>query len=142
MAHGILREKFAEHNVEGLVDSAGFESFHINDPPDPRAINTAAKHGIDIQEKRARLFSVTDFDRFDHIYVMDLKNYRDVMYFARNEEDKEKVDYVMNLIEPGKNKPVPDPYYRDVSACDQVYNILDKACTKILNLAHSTSLSS
>lgn len=127
IAHGLLLKKFHTNGIEGTVDSAGFESFHINDSPDPRAIQTAQNHGIDISSKKARLFSVEDFDTFDEIYVMDLKNYRDVMYFARNEADKRKVDYIMNLISPGKDEAVPDPYYGTIDACEKVYQILDKA---------------
>ncbi|MBE0641412.1 MAG: low molecular weight phosphotyrosine protein phosphatase, partial [Bacteroidales bacterium] len=68
MAQGILRKMYAELKLEGVVDSAGFESYHINDPPDDRAIETALAHGIDLSKKRARLFSVEDFDRYDKIY--------------------------------------------------------------------------
>lgn len=132
MAEGILKKKFAEHHIEGLVESAGFESFHINDPPDPRAIQTAENHGIDISRKRARLFRKEDFDRFDRVYVMDLKNYRDIMYFARSEGDKDKVDFILNLLKPGRNEAVPDPYYRAMEACEEVFNLLDAATDKII----------
>lgn len=132
MAEGILKKKIAEHQISGNVESAGFESFHINDPPDPRAVQTAESHGIDISRKRARLFRKEDFDRFDRIFVMDLKNYRDIMFFARNEEDKAKVEFIMNVLKPGKNEAVPDPYYRALEACEEVYSLLDAATDKIL----------
>lgn len=135
MAQGILRKMYAEHHIEGLVDSAGFESYHINDPPDDRALQTALEHGIDLGDKRARLFSVDDFDRYDRIYVMDVNNYNDVMYFARDEADRAKVDYLMNVLYPGRNMPVPDPYYRDISACNEVFLVMEKACERILELA-------
>lgn len=133
IAHGLMQRKYEEKKIDGIVDSAGFESFHINDPPDPRVIKIAGENGLDLSRKRARLFSSEDFDKFDRIYVMDLKNYRDVMYFARNEKDKAKVDFIMNMLEPGKNKAVPDPYYRSIGACAEVYEILDKATDKILD---------
>lgn len=135
MAQGILRKMYAELKLEGVVDSAGFESYHINDPPDDRAIETALAHGIDLSKKRARLFSVEDFDRYDKIYVMDVNNYNDVMYFARNEEDRAKVDYLMNILHPGKNMPVPDPYYRDINACQEVFKVMEKACERIAHLS-------
>jgi len=135
MAHGILRKLFTERGIQGSVDSAGFESYHINDPPDDRAIETAEAHGIDIRDKRARLFSVKDFDRFDRIYVMDGNNHNDVMYFARNEKDKAKVDYLMNILHPGRNLPVPDPYYRDIGACEEVFKLMEQACERIAHQA-------
>jgi len=134
MAQGILQKMYQEHGISGKVDSAGFESFHINEHPDPRAIETAARHGIDISGQHARLFSVDDFDRFDRIYVMDLKNYRDVMYFARTDEDRSKVDYLMNLLEPGKNRNVPDPYYLEDEACHDAFLTMEKACHQLIGM--------
>lgn len=132
MAEGILKDKFAKNHIQGSVESAGFESYHINEPPDDRAIETAKSHGIDIRSKRARLFSQEDFDRFDKIFVMDEKNYRDMAFFFRKEEDKAKVDFLMNLIEPGRNKAVPDPYYRRIEACEEVFQLLDQASDVIV----------
>lgn len=131
MAEGILKKIFTERGINGTVDSAGFESFHINDMPDPRAINVAKSYGIDISQKRARIFLKADFDRFDRIYVMDVKNMNDVLELARNDNDRKKVDYLMNIIEPGSNKTVPDPFLSGIEDCDKVYKILEKACQKI-----------
>jgi protein-tyrosine-phosphatase len=38
----------------------------------------------------------------------------------------------MNLLKPGKNEAVPDPYYRALEACEEVYSLLDAATDKIL----------
>jgi protein-tyrosine-phosphatase len=37
----------------------------------------------------------------------------------------------MNLINPGRNESVPDPFYRNLEACEETYEILNKACSKI-----------
>lgn len=140
MAEGILRQKFRDNGIAGLVESAGFESYHINEPPDDRAIETAKAHGIDIRAKRAKLFSSEDFDRFDRIYVMDEKNFRDISFFIRNDQDKAKVDFVMNLLEPGRNSAVPDPYYRRIEACEEVFGVLSRACDVIINRIKDGSL--
>lgn len=132
IAEGILRKKFAEYKIEGIVDSAGFESYHINESPDPRAVETARLHGIDISGKRARLFSSADFDLFDRIYVMDHQNYDDVMSFSREDSDMNKVDFLMNLLYPGENREVPDPYHQHIEACEKVYSLLERAGEKIV----------
>ena len=131
LAEGLLKVILKNRNIKANVDSAGFEAFHINESPDDRAIQKGLEHGIDITAKKVRLFSKEDFDKFDKIYVMDTIAYRNAMYFARNEQDKHKVDFVMNLIKPGKNESVPDPFYRNLEACDETYEILNDACLKI-----------
>lgn len=131
LAEGILREKFSVCGIRGFVDSAGFESFHLGDMPDERARKVAREHGINISDHQARLFSVKDFDRFDRIYVMDNWHYQNVMRLARNDADRAKVDFTMNATEPGKNQPVPDPYYDGYGAFERVYIMLDSACEKI-----------
>jgi len=131
LAEGLLKHILKVRSIKAEVDSAGFEVFHINDSPDIRAILTGQEYGIDISSKKVRLFTVHDFDRFDKIYVMDTLAYRNAIEFARNEEDKRKIDYLMNLIKPGKNESVPDPFYRKLEACDETYNILRSACERI-----------
>jgi protein-tyrosine phosphatase len=135
MAEGILKKIYEEKKLKGKVESAGFESFHINEPPDPRAVGVAAKHNIDISKKQARLFRKVDFDQFDHIYVMDTQNMNDVKYLARNESDLQKVDYLMNVLEPGSNKVIPDPYSSGIEDCEKVFELMEKACHKIAEKA-------
>ena len=62
---------------------------------------------------------------------MDTLAYRNALYFARDENDKTKVDYLMNVIKPGKNESIPNPFYGSMSASDNTYEILQEACKKI-----------
>ncbi len=128
MAEGILRKKFSDLRIQGEVDSCGFESYHAGDPPDERAIMVSAKRGIDIRRHQARLFVTGDFDRFDRILVMDSSHYTRIMRLVRGNQDRAKVDYVMNITEPGKNLEVPDPWYHDRNAFEQVFVQLEKVC--------------
>lgn len=131
MAEGILKKLYLEHGLSGKVDSAGFESFHINDKPDMRSIKVARQHGIDISQKQARLFSVEDFDVFERIYVMDTLNMSDVSEIATAEQLK-KVDFVMNILEPGSGKVIPDPYTNGIEDCEKVFQLLEAACKKLV----------
>jgi protein-tyrosine phosphatase len=135
MAEGMLKKLFAENNVVGQVDSAGFESFHINEPPDERAISVAKSAGIDLSKKKARLFTAGDFDTFDKIYVMDTQNMRDVRDVSRNESDMAKVDYLLNVLGEGINQTVPDPYHSGIEDCEHVFELMQSACEKIVELA-------
>ncbi len=135
MAEGILKKIYADKKLNGKVESAGFESFHINEPPDPRAVSVAASHGIDISKKQARLFRKIDFDQFDHIYVMDTQNMNDVKDLARNESDLQKIEYLMNVLDQGANKVIPDPYLSGIEDCEKVFELMEQACKKIAEKA-------
>jgi protein-tyrosine phosphatase len=131
LAEGILNNKLSNRGIDFYVDSCGFESFHVGDLPDQRALTVARKNGVDISGHASRLFTLRDFDEFDRIYVMDASHYSRLMQLARSDADRRKVDYVLNVTHPGKNLPVPDPWYEDISAFEKVYHLLEPACEKI-----------
>ena len=131
IAEALLKKKFEENNIEGLVESAGFSPTTINDPPDPRAIEAAKNYNLELKGF-SRIFEKRDFDRFDHIYCMDTRNISDVKYLARNKEDKAKIDYIMNVIEPGSNKILPDPIHSGIFSIDDVIKIIDKITDVII----------
>jgi protein-tyrosine phosphatase len=140
LAKAIMLEKVKGLHPNVEIDSAGFESFHRGDPADPRSVAVAAAHGIDLTSHIARMFTARDFDRFDRIYVMDHANYRDVMGVARDSQDEQKVDFILNLVTPGENRPVPDPWYGGKEGFEKVYLMLDEACealTKEISPNHS-----
>ena len=137
MAEGILKDKLRKKKIPAEVDSAGLEDFHVGDPPDERAFITAKKRGIDISGHRGRLFSTKDFDHFDKIYIMDSNHYAALSHMSRNESDLRKVDFTMNVINPGKNIPVQDPWYNGMNAFENVYEQLDQACEKIADWIRS-----
>lgn len=131
LAEGILKHKYTQKNIRGKVDSCGFESYHIGDSPDHRAQQIARKNGIDISSHAARKFRISDFDLFDKIFVMDSSHYQSVMRLARHEEDRRKVDFIRNVVYPGQNKAVKDPYYDDFSAFETVFDQLEEACEQV-----------
>jgi len=64
---------------------------------------------------------------------MDSNNYYDVKSVARNQADMEKVDFILNVSNPGSNKAVPDPYYGGKDGFKNVYTLLEEACEQIVN---------
>lgn len=134
IAEGILNHKLADKNLSLSikVDSAGTINMHRGEHPDTRAINTAKKFGVDISKLIARQFVINDFDLFDRIYVMDTSNFRDVLSLARNDNDRNKVELLLNVANPDSNKSVPDPYYGGQEGFDKVFRMIEKACDKIV----------
>jgi len=133
MAEGIMRSKINERGLEIEVDSCGTADYHIGDPPDVRAQQTLKNHQNDISQLRGRQFQISDFDDFDLIFTMDEENYHDILSLARNQEDRNKVNMILNSLYPGENIPVPDPYYGELKDYEDNYKDLVLACDKILD---------
>lgn len=129
LAEEILKSKVDQSKV--FVDSAGTGDYHIDDAPDPRSVAIAKKNNLDITYQRGRQFQVEDFDKFDRIYVMDNQNFKDVISLARNDDDRAKVQLILDEIFPAENVDVPDPYFGGDHGFENVYQMLDEACEKI-----------
>ena len=125
LAEGILASKLPKDKF--VVDSAGTGHWHIGKQPDDRSIATAKKNGLDISNQRGKHFNSKYFDEFDYIYVMDNSNYEDVIFLAKTEEQKAKVKLILDVLFPGENVDVPDPYYGLQNGFDIVYEMLDEA---------------
>lgn len=134
LGEGILRDKANRKGIDLVIDSAGTESFHVGEAPDRRSVQTAKGRGIDISNQVARQIRVSDFDEFDLILVADAHVYNEVRRISRNEKDMQKVDFMMNMLTPGSNTAVPDPYYGGQDGFEKVFDMLDKACDSILKL--------
>ena len=130
LAEGILQSKVT---ADVKVDSAGTAAYHVDELPDTRSIKVARKYGIDLTNQRARKFTVNDFDDFDLIYAMDESNCQNILALARDDEDKKKVQMILNEIHPNSNADVPDPYYGGNDGFEKVYQLLDEACQIIAN---------
>ena len=130
LAEGILKHK--TQNLDVFVDSAGTASYHVGNLPDSRSIEIANKNGIDLTDQKARQFSEKDFDNFDKIYAMDTHNYANIISLARNQSDRDKVDVILNELNPKSFDSVPDPYYGAGDGFQIVYDMLDNACDAIV----------
>ncbi len=129
LAEGILRSKVDTSLIQ--VDSAGTAGYHIGNPPDPRSVAVARKYQIDISNQRCRRFVREDFERYDHIFVMDQSNYQDVIEVADDSRYFEKVRLLLEEIEAGPSE-VPDPYYGGESGFEYVFELIDQACDALV----------
>lgn len=129
LAEGILRSKVDPENVE--VDSAGTAGYHVGNPPDSRSIDTAKKYNIDISQQRCRKFKREDYFQFDYIFVMDRENYRNVIAMAPDETYIKKVKLLLDGVS-GSPAEVPDPYYGGADGFEEVFQLIDQACDRLL----------
>lgn len=125
LAHGVMEHLAKENKLDWEIDSAGTGNWHVGEGPDRRSVRTAREHGIDISGQVCRLFRVSDFDTYDHIFVMDKSNLADILAMARNEEDIKKVRLLLG------DKIVPDPYYDD-SQFEPVFQMIEEGCKEII----------
>jgi protein-tyrosine phosphatase len=125
LAHGVLEHLAKERGLNWEIDSAGTGNWHLGEQPDRRSIAIARNYGVDISGQCCRQFDVSDFDKYDHIFVMDYSNLNDVKALARNDQDHAKVSLLL------KNDIVPDPYYDDTQF-DPVYKMVEKRCREII----------
>ncbi len=132
LAEGIMQHKIDQRGLNWTIDSAGTGSWHVGERPDPRSIAIAQKYGVDISHQRARQFQGKDLQAFDLVFAMDSSNYNNIRRLATNPTEEDKVSMIMNMVQPGYNESVPDPYYDD-QGFERVYQMLDRACDAILD---------
>ncbi|PUV23430.1 low molecular weight protein-tyrosine-phosphatase [Sphingobacterium athyrii] len=125
LAHGILKQKVKDKQLNWIVESAGTGDWHIGEAPDRRAISIAKKYGVDISGQRARHFQPAFFEEYDLIFVMDRQNFADVCAQAANKADLEKVQLFL------ADDIVPDPYFDD-NLFDPVFQMIDKRCMEVI----------
>lgn len=130
LAEGILQNKVKPGKV--FVDSAGTAGYHIGERPDIRSIKVANNYGLDITHQRCRRFTPKDFNEFDLIFAMDRSNYADIMAQSVSEADAKKVKLLLEVL-GDELQEVPDPYYGGDDGFDNVFRLIDSACTIIAN---------
>ena len=59
---------------------------------------------------------------------------------AENEEQRQKVDLILNELSPGSNQDVPDPYYGGDEGFEQVFRLLDSATNSIIEKIKNGSI--
>lgn len=130
-----VRERFE-------VDSCGMGAWHVGNRPDPRAEATALSYGVALPSC-ARQFALADGERFTLILPMDASNARAVIERGAPAESVR----LMRSFDPtlrhlmdergwpiaGADLDVPDPYYGGDRGFHEVYDMLVRACTGLLD---------
>ena len=124
-----MRAKAKEHVLEVEIDSAGTSGWHDGAAPDERSLTNASKNGIDISKQKSRKVVLSDFEVFDFLYAMDELNYNNLLNMAP-EKYHHKIKMILNEVNAGDNRSVPDPYYGN-DGFQLVFDLLDEACEKI-----------
>ena len=129
LAEGVLQSKLNPANFK--VDSCGTGSYHIGKAPDPRSVKVARSNGIDISLQKAAQFHTDFFDEYDFIFTMDTENYHNIVDLATSDKQRSKASLLLKTLDDPTLTEVPDPYYGEEQGFERVFDLIDKACTKI-----------
>lgn len=121
-----MREAARKAGLELRVDSVGTAAYHIGEHPDPRAIATAATHGVDISGALGRQLSDSDFDDFTHIFAMDKGNLAGIKA-RKPRHTSAKVSLLLDVLKPGQGTAVADPYYGDEAGFEECWQTISTA---------------
>lgn len=116
---------------EFLIDSAGTIGMHQGNPPDHRMRQHLAKRGYPIFGT-ARKFLAEDLALFDWILVMDEENERDVRRMDRDGRYAQKIRKLTEFGIRFQADRVPDPYYGGDEGFAHVIDLIEDACTGLL----------
>lgn len=134
MAEGWLRARIAQTPALAgriAVDSAGLGDWHVGGPPDPRAVATAAAHGIDISGQRARRLQAADFRADTLILCADASTLQQ----AQHRGAASSAAGMARMLEwAGVSPPfdLADPYRGGAADFEAAWNRIDVAGTRMI----------
>ncbi len=112
-------------------DSCGVAGWHAGDLPDSRMLEAASRRGITLTH-RARKLRREDFADFDLILTMDDANYSDVCEHAPDKAMVAKVKPMADYLRSMRYAYIPDPYYGTADDFELVLDLLEDACTTLV----------
>ena len=124
-AEGVLRDLSEKAGLELHIESAGLGDWHVGDPPDERAQHYARNRGYDLSAQRARQVRPRDFDDFDLILAMDRGHLRSLQKMAPARHHAKIRLFVADA-------EVPDPYYGGADGFEQVLDLIEAQCRRLL----------
>ncbi|MFN5476713.1 MAG: low molecular weight protein-tyrosine-phosphatase [Sphingobacteriales bacterium] len=132
LAEGILQHRAWEAGLQWSVESAGTNGYHNGEAPHRLSQKVAKLNGIDISQQRSRKFVPEDFEQFDMIYAMAEDVVREMRRISGSRFRAEKVDLLMNILHPGQDRDVPDPWYGAEPGYHEVFQMIDEACNHLI----------
>jgi protein-tyrosine phosphatase len=131
LAEAAFRARAQAAGLDVIADSAGTGDWHEGNPPDRRAQATAKRHGIDISGYRARQVQAEDFDRFTHIFALDLENLANLRRLAPD-DPAATLGLLLDVVPGMEGRPVADPYFGDDSGFEITWQEVDAAAKALV----------
>lgn len=121
------------------TDSAGTSNYHPGKQADHRTRQILKNHGITTTHS-ARQILHQDFKNFQYILAMDHQNLENLSRVYRQMHEPVAKLELIGHYEPDQVTPreVPDPYYGELEDFEEVYQMLEPACAKLLDTIRRT----
>ena len=134
-AEAVMKQVVAQRGLTAdfEIDSAGLISYHSGEKADPRMRQHAANRGINITSI-ARKITTADFSHFDYIIGMDDDNIRRLLDIAPDEQSQLKISKMSDYCRTYHVNSVPDPYYGGPKDFELVLDLLDDACSGLIDI--------
>lgn len=117
---------------EFVADSAGLIDFHEGELPDSRMRAHASRRGYRLTH-HSRPVRPDDFRKFDLIVGMDEQNIKGLQRMAQSADNATKIVRMADYLIHSGAPYVPDPYYGSDKDFELVIDLLEEACTELLN---------
>ncbi len=131
-AQAVFSARAAYAGLDISVDSAGTSGWHTEKPPDSRAQKYGAKRGYLFSNIKARVLQDEDFEKFDYILAMDLKNL-EVIRDRMPKDYQGHTGLFLDFAQDLDVKEVPDPYYSGAESFERVLDMIELACGGLIS---------
>lgn len=132
LAEGIFRDLVRRAGLESRfdIDSAGTSGYHNGDAADTRTVETARRRGV-VVDSISRKVTHKDLMRFDYILAMDRDNLTKLRMLDPGNSAKIRLIRSFDS-ESWPEAGVPDPYYGGPNGFEEVHDLIERACTGLL----------
>ncbi|MCA8906860.1 MAG: low molecular weight phosphotyrosine protein phosphatase [Rhodospirillaceae bacterium] len=133
-AEAVMRKRAADAGLDVVADSAGFEAYHVGDPPDSRAQAEARRRGYDLSGQSARRLHPDDFEEFDLLLGMDRGHVAGIHRLAQRSgiDGAGKVHLFLNFTDDLHGLDVPDPYYGGAREFQTVLDLVERGVDALI----------
>ncbi len=128
----VLRQLAARSGRSLTVASAGISSWHEGQGADARATAAAAERGYDLSPHHARAVRTSDFRDFDLILAMDRSHFEALNHMAPADATAKIELFLPNYAPESGLSDMPDPYYGGAHGFEEVLDLTEAGCRKLL----------
>ena len=134
-AQGVFQSLVKAANLQDFVvsDSAGTHDFHVGEPPDQRAVNSAAKRGYDLTQTTARKIELSDFSEYDYILAMDWENLALLQRMCPRGL-QHKLQLLMRFATEFEAATINDPYHGGPQGFEVALDYIEDACNGLMEV--------
>jgi protein-tyrosine phosphatase len=129
MAEVVFRDLAVRAGVGDWVvpTSAGTGDWHVGERADHRTLAALERRGYDGSAHRAKQFTMAAFHDNDLVIALDRTHERILRHWAQLDDHRDRISLLTSFDPTAMAPDVPDPYYADDRAFDDVLGMIESA---------------